>query len=439
MFSSIKHLLPRGLYGRAALILILPVVIIQIVVSITFIQRHFERVTEQMTEGVALEIQVLRNQISGADTLDEARARLAPLAKSLALEFVLPAGVPKPGDIRALFDWSGRAVITTIRSKFPDLIASELPSPPRLALFTFDSKFGPFMVTVDRTRVSASNPHQLLVLMLVTSALMTFIAYLFLRNQLRPIKQLGDAAAAFGKGQHAAYRPRGALEVRAAGMAFLDMRGRIERQIEQRTLMLSGISHDLRSPLTRLKLGLSLLAEDEDTKALMRDVSDMERLVDEFLAFVRGDAMESPEDCDPVALAERAVENAQRMGQTVAMADPVGQGEVRLRRAAVMRALENLIGNAVRYGTLARVSVVLTEKVLRFQIEDDGPGIPKERREEALMPFTRLDGARNPNKGGGVGLGLSIAADIARSHGGTLRLGESEALGGLKAELVFAR
>ena len=439
MFRSIKHLLPRGLYGRAALILILPVVIIQIVVSVTFIQRHFERVTEQMTQGVALEIQVMRHEIAIANTLADARARLKPLASDLALEFVLPAKVSKHGDTRSWFDWSGRAVITTIRNNFPDLIASELPSPPRLALFTFASKFGPFMVTVNRERVSASNPHQLLVLMLVTSALMTFIAYLFLRNQLRPIKQLGDAAAAFGRGQHTAYRPRGAVEVRAAGMAFLDMRGRIERQIEQRTLMLSGISHDLRSPLTRLKLGLSLLTEDEDTKALKRDVSDMERLVDEFLAFVRGDAMESPEPCDPITLAQRAVENAQRMGQAVVMADPVGQGAIQLRPAAVQRALENLIGNAVRYGTLARVSVITTEKVLRFQVEDDGPGIPKDRREEAMLPFTRLDGARNPNKGGGVGLGLSIAADIARSHGGSLRLGESEALGGLKAELVFAR
>jgi len=295
------------------------------------------------------------------------------------------------------------------------------------------------MVTVDRARVSASNPHQLLVLMLVTSALMTFIAYLFLRNQLRPIKLLGDAAAAFGKGRQMAYRPRGALEVRAAGMAFLDMRGRIERQIEQRTLMLSGISHDLRSPLTRLKLGLSLLPEDDDTKALLQDVGDMSRLVDEFLAFVRGDATETPEHTDPVALAQRAVENAQRMGQAITMTDNAGQEQVRLRPVAVMRALENLIGNAVRYGSLARISVSLTDRTVKFTVEDDGPGIPKDRRDEAVLPFARLDGARDPNKGGGVGLGLSIAADIARSHGGTLRLGESEALGGLKAELVLAR
>ena len=439
MFRSLKYLMPRSLYGRAALILVVPIVTIQIVVSVTFIQRHFESVTEQMTQSVALELKLLRDELNGAVTVADARARLKPLAKVLDLKLDLPSSKAVPGDAREFLDWSGRTVIATIRKSFPDLVASDLPSSPRVARFTFDTKFGPLMVTVDRARVSASNPHQLLVLMLFTSALMTFIAYLFLRNQLRPIKLLGDAAAAFGKGQQMTYRPRGALEVRAAGTAFLDMRGRIERQIEQRTLMLSGISHDLRSPLTRLKLGLALLPEDGDTKALLQDVGDMERLVDEFLAFVRGDALETPEDTNPFALAQRAVENAQRVGQAATMVTTAGQGIARLRPAAVTRALENLIGNAVRYGKVARVSVALSDRSVRYTVEDDGPGIPKDRREEAMLPFARLDGARDPNKGGGVGLGLSIAADIARSHGGTLRLGESEALGGLKAELVLAR
>ena len=431
--------MPRGLYGRALLILIVPVVMIQIVVSVTFIQRHFERVTEQMTQSVAFEVRLLLDEVAEASDLADAQQRLMPVAKVLELKVVLPALDVTPGDTRAFFDWSGRAVISTIRQNFPDLRASVLPVAPRNAIFTFDTKYGPMMVTVDRIRVSASNPHQLLVLMLVTSALMTFIAYLFLRNQLRPIKQLGDAASAFGKGQQMPYRPRGALEVRAAGMAFLDMRGRIERQIEQRTLMLSGISHDLRSPLTRLKLGLSLLPEDGDTKALLQDVGDMERLVDEFLAFVRGDATETPADTDPFALARQVVENSQRMGRAVSLLSLDAVAQVRLRPAAVSRAIENLIGNAVRYGKAAQVSVVLTDRTLRYVVEDDGPGIPKDRRDEAMLPFARLDGARDPNKGGGVGLGLSIAADIARSHGGTLRLGESEALGGLKAELVLAR
>jgi two-component system, OmpR family, osmolarity sensor histidine kinase EnvZ len=234
------------------------------------------------------------------------------------------------------------------------------------------------------------------------------------------------------------YRPRGAQEIRAAGTAFLDMRNRIERQIEQRTLMLSGVSHDLRTPLTRLRLGLSLLPDDQDVQALTRDVGDMERMVDEFLAFARGDAMEDPVPCDVQALTRLAVQDARRIGQNVIFGDMTGEGTALLRPMAVRRALDNLIGNAVRHAGLVRVGAVLTDRSVRLTVEDDGPGIPKDRREEALQPFTRLDAARDPNHGGGAGLGLTIAVDVARSHGGALRLGDSE-LGGLKAEIVLAR
>jgi len=268
--------------------------------------------------------------------------------------------------------------------------------------------------------------------------LMTVIAYAFLRNQLRPIKRLADAAEAFGKGRSVAYRPRGALEVRAAGAAFLDMRSRIERQMEQRTLMLSGVSHDLRTPMTRLKLSLSLMPQDDEVRAALRDVADMERLVDEFLAFARGDAMETAEKTDPVALVARVVDNARRSAGSISLKSD-GMGTALMRPDAVMRAVENLIGNALRFGTRCEVSVTVTERSIRICVEDDGPGIPRERREEAMRPFTRLDEARNPNRGGGVGLGLSIAADVARSHGGTLTLSDSARLGGLKAEIILAR
>ena len=296
-------------------------------------------------------------------------------------------------------------------------------------------------VAFSRYRVTASNPHQLLVLMIFTSFLMTLIAYAFLRNQLRPMTRLAVAAEAFGKGRSVPYRPRGANEVRAAGRAFLDMRARIERQIEQRTLMLSGVSHDLRTPLTRLKLGLAMLDDEAEAAPLLRDVDDMERLLDAFLSFARGDAPEDPEATDPRGLVGQVVENARRAGQDVTLVAAEGQqgGTAMLRPRAVTRALENLVGNAVRYGSRAEVRLVLTERSVRITVEDDGPGIAPDRRDEALRPFTRLDAARNQDRGGGVGLGLTIAADIARSHGGRLTLGRSEAMGGLKAELLLAR
>jgi hypothetical protein len=263
---------------------------------------------------------------------------------------------------------------------------------------------------------------------------------LFLRNQLRPIARLARAAEAFGRGERLPYRPRGALEVRAAGRAFLEMRGRIERQIEQRMLMLSGVSHDLRTPLTRMRLGLAFLPEEEETRALLADVAQMERMVDAFLAFVRSDATEGEEPADLTALVAEAVADARRGGGAVTLRAPQGGPRpVHLRPQAVRRALDNLIGNALRHGTRVEVGIVWREESLCLTVEDDGPGIPEEAREEAVKPFARLGAARDPNRGGGVGLGLAIATDIALSHGGSLRLLDSARLGGLRVDLTLAR
>ncbi|WP_343078731.1 ATP-binding protein [Ostreiculturibacter nitratireducens] len=437
-FDWLKQLMPRGLYGRAALILIVPIVTIQLVVSIVFLQRHFEGVTRQMTESVTLEISFLEAQVDESADLVTAREAVSHVAAALAFEVALPAE-GEPVSARAFYDFSGREVGRVLAERFPTLLAVDLSNTRMVALW-LDTRHGPMRLAFDRRRVSASNPHQLLVLMVVTGLLMTLIAFIFLRNQLRPIRRLARAAEAFGRGRTLPYKISGATEVRAAGMAFLDMRSRIERQIEQRTLMLSGVSHDLRTPLTRLKLSLSLLDEDAEVAAMKRDVEDMERLLDEFLDFARGDALEGEtEEVDPAALVAEVVLRAQRSGQPVEVGAVEGSGNVGMRPHAIARALENLIGNAVRYGSRAVVSVAITERAVRIAVEDDGPGIPKERREEALRPFTRLDAARNQDRGPGVGLGLSIAADIARSHGGTLRLGDSEALGGLRAEIVLAR
>ncbi len=435
--------MPRGLYGRAALILIVPIVTIQLVVSVTFIQRHFEKVTRQLTSGAIAELRLMQAEVDLRPTRTAAVARLAELADALQMQAALaPAGDGSGSgagqDRREVYDLSGRVVIATLRDGIQGLGAVDLVTQGDVNL-RLPTRWGDLVLQIDRSRFSASNPHQLLVLMIVASVLLTIIAFLFLSNQLRPIKLLAEAADAFGKGQVIPYRPRGATEVRAAGNAFLEMRARIERQIEQRTLMLSGVSHDLRTPITRLRLGLSMLPEDDETAALLGDVADMERLVDEFLSFARGDATEETAPVDPAAIARRVVENAVRTGGDVTLRGDAGGMRVQMRPQAVTRALENLVGNALRHGTKAVVGVMLAERTLRFTVEDDGPGIPAHQRDQALAPFARLDEARDPNRGGGAGLGLSIASDIARSHGGTLRLGRSEALGGLCAELVIAR
>jgi two-component system, OmpR family, osmolarity sensor histidine kinase EnvZ len=438
MFKKLKVIVPRGLYGRAALILIVPVVAIQLVVSVAFIQRHFERVTRQMTTSVAIELNYMLAQTAFAPTAFDAQTQLDDISFAMGFAVEFPTTRTSIGDRREIIDLAGKEVIATLRGAINGVQSVDLLNNPGRVEVLIKTPRGPLWLSIDRGRLSASNPHQLLVVMLFTSVLMTLIAYGFLRNQLRPITQLADAAAALGKGQTTRYKPRGALEVRAAGKAFLDMRGRIERQIEQRTMMLSGISHDLRTPLTRLRLGLSMLPEDEDTAALLGDVCDMERLIDGFLAFARGDATEEAELVKPSDLIKRIVDNAVRAGHPVTIGRSEGQGEVILRPAAVTRALENLIGNGIRFGTHVRVGFTLTARSLRIVVEDDGPGIPQAQRDEAMVPFERLDSARNPNRGGGVGLGLAITQDIAQSHGGKLILSQSEDLGGLKAEFVIA-
>ena len=252
-------------------------------------------------------------------------------------------------------------------------------------------------------------------------------------------KRMARAATDYGKGRITPFTPTGAVEVRAAGTAFLDMRNRLERQTQSRTMMLSGVSHDLRTPLTRMRLGLSMI-DAEDAEPLLRDVDDMERLLDAFLDFARSDAADSRELSVPADIVRAVLADAERMGQPVTAAKLEGaDAPVSLRPMAIRRAMDNLVGNALRYGSRAQIGVSVTDRAVRFWVEDDGPGIPPEQYEDALSPFVRLDPSRNQDQGSGVGLGLSIVADIARTHGGVLRLGRSEALGGLLAELVLAR
>lgn len=444
-FQWLKRIMPRGLYGRAALILFLPVVVVTLVVTVMFLQRHFEDVTRQMTAGVAVEVALVSERIEAAPDIDAARASAERVTGPLDLVLELPAGAPGQ-EQRSFYDLSGRVVIAQLHDLVPAVRAVDL-SVRREVRITLGGRWGDYLLIVPRSRVSASNPHQLLVLMTGTSLLMTAIATIFLRNQLRPIRRLARAAEEYGKGRIIPYRAAGAIEIRSAGAAFLDMRARIERQNEQRSQMLSGISHDLRTPLTRLRLGLSMLSPDyppeaDEIAALESDVAAMGTMVDAFLDHARDAAQDSPPE--PVAALDFVrgiVADGQRGGQKVSLHSVQGaEDELAIFRSdSLRRAIENLIGNAVRYGDHAEVEAALGPGWFRVSVEDDGPGIARERRDEALRPFTRLVPARNQNRGQGVGLGLTIANDIARAHGGQLRLGQGTRLGGLRAEIVIPR
>ena len=295
-------------------------------------------------------------------------------------------------------------------------------------------KDGVLHLVVPRARVTASNADIFIIWMIGSSLVLIAIAGLFLRNQIRPIERLAYAAENFGKGRTVeGFKPYGATEVRRAASAFMQMRERIERFVQQRTDMLAGISHDLKTPLTRMRLQLAMMKKDADSEALASDLLEMERMVNEYLDFARGEGGEAAEPADLAVLLAEAVADAARAhdaGSRIGLmiADPV---TLAIKRNALKRCLVNLIDNALKYGGRVEVGVKRAGRRIEISIEDNGPGIAEDRREEAFRPFRRLDEGRNLQTGG-VGLGLAIARDIARAHGGDVAL-ENSPLGGLRA------
>ena len=426
-----KRFLPRGLYGRAALILILPIVTLQLVVSLAFLQRHFEGVTRQMTRNITFEIKLIAAEVAGAPGgASEAAQRLG---NELAMEVVLPAGPGAPdADTRVFYDLSGRVIMATLREAFPEIGPIALGDLRRV-VFTLPTTQGPMLIAFDRGRVSASNPHQLLVLMLFTGLLMTLIAFLFLRNQLRPIRRLARAAEAFGKGRVEPYKPSGALEVRSAGNAFLDMRGRIERQIEQRTLLLSGVSHDLRTPLSIASGWLMLLQSNpkdpltpqqrewvsntvdavHNTTELINDLFDLSKLEVGGLAVY-------PEETDLTDFLRGVYEVAQAMSWAEGVSFKLDLGDdlptMWFDPLRIRQVINNLLSNANKF--TSRGSVTLHAHYLEeddevlIGVADTGEGIPADKLETLFNRFEQVEDENLERRRRGTGLGLNICRSL---------------------------
>lgn len=434
----LKPFLPRGLYWRAALIVFLPVMTLLLVMSLAFIQRHYDGVTRQMTGNFLL---VARHVLARTDAAPDAAAAQAEadsLSRAFGLAITLPADDSVPAAPLAVpfYDLSGQLATRELEGGLPGLVSYALRDGQ--VWLWLEGRHGVVRMEFPLSRISARNPHQLIVLMLVIGGVMSLISFIYLKNQMRPIRRLSEAAEAFGRGQVVPFRLAGATEVRAAGAAFLKMRERIERHIEQRTLMLSGVSHDLRTPLTRMRLALSMLDDEPEAKALLADVAEMEALIDRFLEFTRSEAAEPAEPTDLRALVAARVAEAGRGGAAVVLAEGGAAPVLALRPQLFARALDNLIGNALRYGSRARVAVTVAAGCAVVTVEDDGPGIEPDQYGRAQRPFVRLDQARGASRGSGVGLGLAIVADAMRGHGGRLELdrGRTEGYGGLLARLV---
>ena len=431
MFKWIKSYMPKRLYFRAALILVFPVVFLQLIVSIVFIQRHFEGVTVQMTRTVAAELDLITEVVG-----KEGAVAAQKIARSLGMSMSIVSEDTKFVERRRIYDLTGLVVRRELLA-LPEILTVDLPN-NRTVNTRIKSGQEYFDLQFSRRRVSASNPHQLIVYLLVFGAFFTVIAFFYLRNQLRPITRLAEAAEAFGHGENVRYEPSGAVEVRAAGQAFLDMRERIARHLKQRTMILSGVSHDLRTPITRLKLGLSFLPK-EQREPLEKDVEDMNLLLNEFLDFAKFEnETEVPaEDTNPSQLIDDLIANFSRTKVKIETTGEIANLSIKLKPFAIKRALENLINNANRYGDQILIEKKIKNSFLVISVHDDGPGIDQSQHDEVLQPFTRLDPSRNQNNGSGVGLGLPITKEIAEGHGGHLKLSKSPILNGLCASLII--
>jgi two-component system osmolarity sensor histidine kinase EnvZ len=429
----IKRQMPKTLFGRSLLIIVLPVAIMQIAVTWVFFDAHWQTVTSRLSEGLAGDIAWAVESYQ-EDPSPAAFAKLSKRAEdSMGLSVALQPGRKLPvGRRYSLFAPIDVSLQRALNERLDEPFWFDTTRYPAFVDIRVQTPDGVMRVLAPRDRAFATQGHIFVLWMTVATVLLTAIAILFIRNQVRAIERLANAAEAFGRGgEVAAFKPHGAKEVRRAAAAFLDMRSRIQRHIDQRTTLLASVSHDLRTPLTRLKLALALNEPSKRNEAMKRDLAEMEHMIDEYLAFARGEGGEAVETVALRELIEQVSEGAKRAGAKVSVAaDP--DLTVSVRPNALKRALSNLIMNAAAHGeTVEVIARPRTQGGVEIVVDDDGPGIPEAQYEEAFKAFGRLDEARNQNAKG-VGLGLAIARDVARGHGGDITLSRSP-LGGLRA------
>lgn len=432
----LRRLAPKSLYGRTILIVVLPIFLMQSVVTYIFFNRHWEEVTFSLAKSTASDLGMLTllwmehpNDLDRATLITNAKEEL-----EVEMGFV-PRGTIPVDDQRSIFnalnrtldrelDWALDYPYWYNTTGFADEVETRV-----------QLEDGYLVYRVARDRVVARNGHFFVLWMMGATLLLGYITLTFLRNQVRSITRLASAADAFGRGEDVRdFKPAGAREVRQAGHAFLAMRARIRRFLDQRTEMLAGVSHDLKTPLTRMKLNLALQPVTEDMADLKADIDEMERLLDDYLTFARGDAAATHEHINLHDLAETLAHSADRMGRVLTIDVPKGVYVTALK-GNLLRAINNLIENGFKFGTQVTLCIRRDDEFVRIAVDDDGPGIPAAERDAAIKAFGRLDQARNLNIPGS-GLGLAIVRDVARAHGGSLRLEEAP-LGGLRAVIVL--
>ncbi len=434
----VKRVLPRTMFGRALLIVVVPLILLQAIATWIFYDRHWAAVSWRLSSGVAGDVALMIEAIKSAGSEAAADRLLRRGAGATDLEFALDPGARLPPPPPA-GGW------TLAEEQLTQALQGRVGFPYRVAALDDSGAVqikvqlpeGVLTAEVPRNRLFSSTTYIFVMWMVGSSLVLLAVATVFLRNQVKSLRRLAAAADSFGRGHPVPFfKIEGALEIRQAAVAFLTMRDRIQRQIRQRTQMLAGVSHDLRTPLTRMKLALEMLGDDPAAEELKSDVAEMEHMVNGYLDFVRGEGAETPVETDVSMLLDDIAAAMRREGAPLTLAAPP-ECVMQLRPNALRRCLVNLIGNACRHGSRVSMSAIVGADGVDILVDDDGPGIAPEDRDRVFRPFVRLDASRNPSTGG-VGLGMTIARDAARSHGGDVRL-ETSPLGGLRARVHLPR
>ena len=431
----IKRFLPRSLFGRSLMIIVTPMILVQVISTYVFYDRHWDLITRRLSGAVAGELAFVVELLAEEPSIEGDEPIFDMSRRHFWAELTY-----RPGDILP-----NETLVPSglLEEKLTRELNQRLSFPHRLDARTIERHVkisvqlpnGVLDFVTTRDRLFSSTTYVFLMWMVGSSLILFAVAVVFMRNQIRPIRRLAAAADSFGKGSDApGFKPEGAAEVRLAASAFIRMRDRIQRQISQRTEMLAGVSHDLRTPLTRMRLQLAMMAGGEDAEALRQDIAEMEQMLEGYLAFARGEGTEQAQPIDLARLLREVTNDARHTGRRIVLRaeEPL---TVTLRPNAFKRALTNLVQNACRYGKSVEVAARLTHGQLEVTIDDDGPGIPPEKRADVFKPFFRLEASRNPMTGG-VGLGLTIARDIVLGHGGELVLGDAPQ-GGLRATVLI--
>ena len=429
----IKNILPKRLFYRALLIVAVPVIVIQLIITIVFFDSLWIKTNKGMTKALVNEINTFIEVYNDEIYDKEEITNLFSVYQDLNIEYVEDNSFDYKYDER-WFSPIDRTLRRELKSRFgTEMFWFDTTSYKELIDLRVKYQSGYFKFLIPRDRITSSSARIFALWITVPAMIMVFISLIFLKNQTRPITNLARVAEKFGKGEEIEeFKPSGAAEIRQAGYEFDKMRKRIVRHLNQRSEMLSGISHDLRTPLTRMKLQIAFIKDKELAGKLAEDINEMEKMLNEYLQFTSSSYSEKDEKFNLSDLINETVEKYNNKNiSTNLMTRIYFNG----RKNLIKRCINNLIDNAIKYGDKVHIELNKNNNNLFIKIEDDGPGIPKNEYDNVFKPFYKINKGRADSKSS-VGLGLSIASDIIRSHGGNIKL-EKSSIDGLGVKIFL--